>query len=126
MDFANILREAHEAATLAIAEYSLTHSEQPFNCGFAWVTISGTEPLARYCRNQIEAAKYFPPSQRNAVEFIHGSKGYPTGWQFWCPGDWPDTHPHRQDMDFYRAGAQGFGKKLAEFGIRATTGSRLD
>lgn len=125
MDFELILSDAYKAATRAILVHSLHHKEQEFNCGFAWVTIDGTEPLARHCHKALVAGNKTGWTDRDTKMF-YGSKGYPTGWQFWCPGDWPETHRHRQDMDFHRAGAEAFAKSLATYGIRATVGSRLD
>ena len=108
-DFEAILKEAHEKATAASNAHFAQHGESPFNCGFAWVTIAGTEPLARFCRKQENSSFY-------------GSKGYPQGWQFWQPGEFG-----RQDVSCWRAGADAFARHLGEtLGIRASVSSRLD
>ena len=112
-DFATILAEAHQAAS--DAQRNEVEQMNHFNCGFAWVTVDGRHPLVRWCRQQ---------SSPKAVgtEFrMYGSKGYPKGWQWWCPGSF-----RGQDVDIHRKGAQAFADKLAEYGITATVDSRLD
>lgn len=107
MDFAAILTEAHAAA--AEAQEGMVENMHALDCGFAWVTIYGTDPLARYCRKQDE------------MRSIYGSKGYPRGWQFWCPGG-----ARVQAVGIHEAGAKAFAMKLGEYGIRADWSSRLD
>ena len=104
MDYLKILTEAHAAACAAVAG-------QPDNgaCGFAWVTIDGNDGLARFCHKD------------RGVNRAFGSKGYPTGWQFWCPGNF-----RGQSVEAHERGAKAFRDKLAEYGIRATSNSRLD
>lgn len=128
MDFAKILNDAHNAASAAIlAKFKCGEREQPFNCGFAWVTIDGTSPLARYCRAEVKKAG----GAQHASSTL-GSKGYPRGWQFWKPGTWPTKAEagvdkmYEQDMDFHVAGARAFQEVLAQNGYSATVGSRLD
>jgi len=109
---AEVLKDAHEAATEAMKQWVLDHKELPFNCGFAWVNIDGTTPLARWCRK----------NESGQDRGYYGSKGYPRGWQFWAPGEY-----NGQDMDCQRAGAQAFSRVLAHrLGLAATVGSRLD
>jgi hypothetical protein len=131
MDFENILIEAQAAATAAIlAKFLSGDKEQPFNCGFAWVILSGRDPLAAYCRKRVKAL-----GGENLLSLNehrrYGSKAYPSGWQFWKPGIWPSSQEvgqtvYGQDMDFHYAGAEAFQKKLAEYGIAATVETRLD
>lgn len=122
MNYDLIIQQAHEAATAAIrAKFDKGDQEQGMNCGFAWVTISGNEPLARHCRARKDST-----GQR-----VYGSKGEPRGWWFWGPGHWPTAEEigrtvYGQDMDFKRAGAEAFADVLARYGIRATVSSRLD
>jgi hypothetical protein len=128
MDYEAILNEAQNAATAAIrAKFDKGDEEQPYNCGFAWVTISGTEALARHCRNLLKGAG--ARSRDNWRRY--GDKGEPRGWQWWAPGAWPTKEEigrtvYGQDMDFKRAGAQAFADVLAKYGIRATVSTRLD
>lgn len=109
-DYAAILTEAHAAARAAVAD-------QPdrWACGFAWVTIDGTHPLARWCRKHGAGAEGW--AQRS----IYGDKGYPKGWQWWCPGNF-----RGQSVDAHERGAYAFRDVLATYGIRADAGSRLD
>lgn len=115
LKLAGILVAAHAAAEQAVAEASAKFDEMRGACGFAWVTISGTEPLARHCRKQLKASG----DQRASRHF--GDKGYPTGWQFWGPGN-----HNGQRIDIKEAGARAFRDVLAANGIRADVGSRLD
>lgn len=120
MDFEAILTEAHRDAAAYIAAEVATkpENERDFYCGFAWVTIDGNEPLARWCRAKLKAL----PS--NAVYFDKakfGDRGYPKGWQFWKPGNF-----NGQSVRIHEVGARGFRDALARYGIRAVVGSRLD
>lgn len=123
LDFELVLRAAHAAAEAAVLSEAHARPEGPYalDCGFAWVTISGTDPLARYCRAQIKLVEH--PGQPAARERYHklGSKGYPSGWQWWKPGNW-----WGQSIRVHEAGARAFRDELAKFGIRADVGSRLD
>lgn len=116
MDYEAILTEAHNAAVAAVSVASITYDEMRGACGFAWVTIDGTEALARHCRKQVKA--YTP---ENPNRGYYGDKGYPTGWQFWNPGNYGG-----QRIDTKEAGAKAFMMVLAKYGIRANVGSRLD
>ena len=118
-DYETILNEAHKAAETAVAIASIKYDEMGGACGFAWVVISGNEPLARHCRAEI---KKVPTSGGVRVwDRKFGDKGYPSGWQFWNPGNHGG-----QRVDIKEAGAKAFALKLAEYGIRADWASRLD
>jgi hypothetical protein len=112
-DYGAIFTEAKAAAVAAVAEMQKTYAEGygGLDCGFAWVTIPGTEPLARYCRKMA--------AETGGRQY--GSKGYPTGWQFWNPGEYGG-----QSIGFKEAGAKAFQMALAKYGISGTVGSRLD
>lgn len=110
--FQNILVAAHTAAHRAVE-----HAEDKFACGFAWVTIDGTSPLARHCRKMAKSTGASAHSARR----LYGDKGYPRGHQWWCPGNFPG-----QSVEAHEKGAIAFRDKLAEYGISATVGSRLD
>lgn len=132
-DFEEILDAAHTAATAAIlAHFQAGNREQPFNCGFAWVTIEGTEPLARHCRKMVKSEVGQDQRFSRVYRMKYGDKGEPRGWQWWAPGTWPKPEDvgvptiYQQDMDFKAAGCRAFQAVLAEHGIRATVGTRLD
>lgn len=135
MDFEQILKDAHTAATKAILEkFRKGDREQPFNCGFAWVKVDGNDPLARFCRQRIKNTHTQLGGRTREEHRLFGDKGEP-GWQWWKPGNWPSAavlglndvpKVYEQDMDFHIEGAKAFVKVLAEHGIRATVGSRLD
>lgn len=112
MDYEAILIEAHAEAAKAVAHAATVYDEMRGACGFAWVTISGNEPLARHCRKQ---------SKNTLMRQHYGDKGYPKGWQFWNPGNHGG-----QRVDIKEAGAKAFVMVLAKYGIRADQGSRLD
>ena len=118
-DYAIILDAAHKAAETAVAIASIKYDEMGGACGFVWVVISGNEPLARYCRKQLKALPI--NGTRTAERRPFGDKGYPSGWQFWNPGNHGG-----QRVDIKEAGAKAFALKLAEYGIRADWASRLD
>lgn len=111
-DFEAILNEAHAAAREAVAAMP-AENPNALDCGFAWVTISGTEPLARYCRKIVKA-------DANARRH-YGDKGYPSGWQFWKPGDF-----NGQAIGHHEAGAKAFNAIITNHNIRGTIGSRYD
>lgn len=120
MDYEAILNEAHKAARVAVNVASIQYDEMAGACGFAWVTISGSEALARHCRKELkafDAAGVTNPRMRRHL----GDRGYPKGWQFWNPGDHGG-----QRVDIKEAGAKAFRDTLAKYGIRADAGSRLD
>ncbi|MFA5948042.1 MAG: hypothetical protein WC806_03650 [Candidatus Gracilibacteria bacterium] len=116
-DFSNILGAAHAAAKIAVAAIAHEEGSRGLDCGFAWVVIEGNDPLARFCRREVKAAEKF--GTRASSSF--GSKGYPSGWQFWCPGEF-----RGQSVHILEAGARAFRDALATHGIRATVNSRLD
>lgn len=133
MDYEKILTDAYAAATAAIlARFKEGKREHPFNCGFAWVIIDGQDGLARHCRKMLKSEVAQTDQFRREYQIRYGDKGYPRGWQFWKPGDWPSAAAvgvptiYQQDVDFMSAGAKGFADELAKHGIVATVGSRLD
>lgn len=113
MNYEKILAEAHAAAKAA--QVGMVEG-RGLDCGFAWVVVDGQDALARYCRAEIKRQGGERQASRNL-----GSKGYPRGWQFWKPGDF-----NGQSIGVHEAGARAFRDKLAEYGIRADVGSRLD
>lgn len=115
MDYDNLLKRAHAAAKLAADAEELANGHNWFPCGFAWVTISGTSPLARHCSKKLDN------SNPSTTSVTYGDKGYPKGWQFWCPG-----HRSTQRQETYKAGATAFAKVLTNAGIEATTSSGAD
>lgn len=112
--YTRILTQAHAAASAAMA-----NSIEDWACGFAWVTVSGNDPIARACRAELKRLNERPEGISKRRMF--GAPGYPKGWQWWGPGDY-----HGQSINVKEAGARAFRDKLAEYGIVATTGSRLD
>lgn len=112
-----ILSEALAAARGAVSAIAHEEGTRGLDCGFAWVTVGGNSSLARFCRRQIKAAEQ--SGSRASSDF--GSKAYPSGWQFWCPGD------HRgQSIHVMEAGANAFRDVLSRHGIASTVTSRLD
>jgi hypothetical protein len=111
VNFEAILQEAHEEAALAVE--GKVDNPRAFDCGFAWVTLGGNEPLVRYCRKVLKGG--------NGNSQKHGSKGWPNGWQWWNPGGYMG-----QSIGVKEKGAQAFRDALARHGISATVGSRLD
>jgi hypothetical protein len=109
-DFETLLADAHHAAKAAAA-----HMPDVGACGFAWVTVDGREPFARYCRTRARALELNGHSPHR-----FGGKGYPTGWRWWCPGY------NGQSIDAHEKAAAAFRDELAKHNIRATCGSRLD
>jgi hypothetical protein len=90
------------------------------NCGFAWATISGTEPLARFCRSKRREA-HGDPYAANLAANAYGEKHWQKGWMWWNPGGFTG-----QQVQHKEAGARAFRDALAKHGIVATVGSRLD
>lgn len=115
-DYAAILDEAHAAAREAVAAEG-PENTLALNCGFAWVTISGNEPLARWCR----AARRKLGNDTYATRGTYGELHWHKGWMWWNPGDF-----HGQQVTHKEAGARAFRDALAKYGIVATIGSRLD
>lgn len=119
IDYEIILNDAHYAAEQAVAKLG-PEDLNALDCGFAWVTIPGNSPLARFCRKQVKTAeaigdKTYQTSHR------YGSHGYPKGWQFWKPGNFPG-----QAIGHHIAGARAFNEVLARYNIVGTLGSRYD
>ncbi len=118
-NYTEILVSAHLAAYEATKD--MKENPHAFDCGFAWVNIDGTHPLARFCRTErkdkldLQAIHGLRPTQ------FFGDKGYPRGWQWWCPGN-----KSAQSIHIHRAGAAAFAKVLGEHNIVATVSSRLD
>jgi hypothetical protein len=112
INYAAVLAEAHKAASEAV-------DGQPdqYACGFAWVVIYGNDPLARYCRAQLK----LQPGDDWKTRRYFGDRGYPRGWHFWQPGNFPG-----QSVDTHLKGATAFRAVLAKYGIRADVNSRLD
>lgn len=122
IDYEKILDEAHAAAAGAVEVASQKYPEQIGACGFAWATIPGNEALARHCRAQIaKLNKQHGGNPPRSLTLKYGSKGYPSGWQFWNPGGYMG-----QRIEVKEFGAAAFRDELAAAGIRADTGSRLD
>ena len=129
-----ILTEAHAAADKAILDhYAAGNVEQPYNCGFAWVTIDGRSGMARHCRNKM-ANRH--EAGRDAW-LCYGDKSE-SGWQWWSPGNWPtveqvkavrpdfDDRIYTQDMSFNFEGAKAFAEVLTKHGVAARASQRLD
>ena len=110
INYAEILKNAHDAATAAANQYKNDFGEQQFNCGFAWVIVPTRSAFVKWCKDQPENGNYF------------GDKSYPKGYDFWCPGEFMG-----QDMNCHRAGAVAFAKVLKdELGIDAQVRYKLD
>ena len=118
----SVLVEAHNAAKAAVIAELAREPENPhaFDCGFAWVTIPGTHPLARHCRTQRNRLEGDARAQNDGAH-LYGNKGYPRGWQWWCPSDY-----RGQSVRVWRVGAAAFAACLATHGVRADVRSRLD
>lgn len=135
--FEAILDEAHAAAKAAVDAMG-PEDRNALDCGFAWVTVDGMEPLARYCRDK---AKEIEVERTNAAaraivggDSVHnanvpyvvkarkyGSKAHPKGWQWWKPGGF-----NGQAIGHHEAGAKAFRDVLAKHNIVGTTGTRYD
>lgn len=113
MDFDAILSSAYKAA--ADAQAGLVEDMNALDCGFAWVTVKGNTAFAKWCKQQADAA-----SDR-WVARNYGSKGYPKGWKFWCPGSFGG-----QSMPIHLAGAEAFAYVLQANNIEADVGCRYD
>ena len=114
--FEAILDEAYAAADAVIVAKG-PEDMNALDCGFAWVVIGGTEPLARYCR----AALKKMPSVGWRESRRYGSKHWQRGWEFWGPGEF-----NGQAIGHKRAGAEAFAAMLAKHNINGTVGSRYD
>jgi hypothetical protein len=125
VDYAAILKAAHEAADAA--QEGMVEDLNAFDCGFAWVTIDGRHGLAKWARKELarlraegehnEAAR---PVLRMHMRKL-GDKAWPGGWQWWCPGAF-----NGQAIGIHLAGAQAFQAVLLHHGIDALVDSRLD
>lgn len=140
MDFHSLLEKAHNQATAAMEDFlagyrgvckdqsaetlakqlkncGVTSVDQlePLYCGRAWISIKGTTPLAKFC-NKMEAEQ-----GRGAPHGFYGMKGYPKGWEFYCPGTY-----RGQSMDVFEAGAKAFAEVLRENNIECVFHSRAD
>ncbi len=107
--YGQILGEAHAAATIAGTAWE-REGNHWFPCGFAWVTTPGTSALVRWCRLN---------TGHNPV--FYGSKGYPKGWQWWCPGQGAS-----QSMEKAERCARAFAAVLEQHGFEATVNYRAD
>ena len=119
----SVLVEAHNAAKEAVIAEVAREPENPhaFDCGFAWVTIPGTHPLATHCRAMLKSEVGQSAQFRHEYARKYGDKGYPRGWQWWCPGEFRGW-----SVRVWRVGAAAFAAYLATHGVRADVGSRLD
>lgn len=108
IDYEDLFTQAWKAANVAMTEQRASRGENPFGCGFAWVTVSPARgPFIAWCRAQ---------GHRQYGRLRPGQ-----GWVFWGPGDY-----YGQDMDVKYAGAAAFARVLGEAGLRASASSRLD
>lgn len=119
IDYEAILDEAHAAAAAAVAKLG-PENPNALDCGFAWVTISGNHPLARFARKQVKTAEA-AGDRRYVVRQRYGSAGITRGWEFWKPGNFPG-----QAIGHHLAGATAFNEVLARHNIVGTLGSRYD
>jgi len=130
------LEEAYAAASEA--QRGMVENPNALDCGFAWVQVDpGQHPFVAYCRKQRKAAeearrmaeRAAPDGRAGSALWDrvrrYGSKGYPGGWQFWCPGSF-----RGQAIGIHEAGARAFRDSLAlqrgMGGARVTMGSRFD
>jgi len=102
--FNDIVIEAKRAAQEAVDDAGITPS--PYNCGFAWINISGRGNFAKFTKE-------------------HGlsNKGYPKGHTIWYSQVYNSVS---QDMDIHKVACDAFAKVLKEHGIKCSVGQRLD
>lgn len=123
LDYGKILDEAHKAA----AKAQLGMTEQPMNCGFAWVKVSGNSGLANYCRKQMKQRQELHDKKQIGPRTLaegaqhFGSRSETGGWRWSYVGLFTG-----QDMDIKAAGCRAFQDVLANYGIAATVETRLD
>ena len=123
LDYGKILDEAHKAA----AKAQLGMTEQPMNCGFAWVKVPGNSGLAHFCRKQMKqrqelhGRKQIGPRTLSEAAAHFGSRSETGGWRWSYVGTFTG-----QDMDIKAAGCRAFQEVLARHGIAATVETRLD
>ena len=103
-DYIAIHQAALAAARQAVAAIAHEEGTRGLDCGFAWVNFSGQDPFGRAVKSQPEV-----------------SRGYPTGYQVWNPGE------HRgQSIHIIEAGARAYAEVLKDNNINSTVGSRYD
>ena len=109
--FLELWQAARTAANAAAVEQNAkldAESSRGFDCGFAWVTMPGNIPFARWCKKQGIS-----------------SKGYPTGQQIW----YSKLHSvPTQSVSVHEAAARAARDVLAH-GLQTSMismGSRLD
>jgi hypothetical protein len=122
--FSELLDRAYAAADRAQA--GLRENPNAFDCGFAWVTVDpSNHAFVMWCKAQLKGLEGPGGNRDHDARRRYGSKGYPTGWQFWCPGSF-----HGQSMPIHEAGARAFRDVLALApgmgGARVSVGSRYD
>lgn len=135
-DYAEVFKNAEDAATIAMSTTAAKVDPNAFDCGFAWVTVRPARGgFVSWCKAQIKAAgaKFdsagnmtnldgsFPATNSRLVS-KYGSLAYGGGWQFWKPG----TGYNGQSMTVFEAGARAFANVLVENGVKASVGTRLD
>lgn len=113
--FEAILAEAHNAARDAIKAQTSAYdfSDLRGACGFVYVVMEGRSPFVNYCRAIVKSNA--GPSSR------YGDKSWPSGWEFWSPGDY-----NGQRIDVKETGAFAFRAVLMAHNIRSAIRSRLD
>lgn len=109
--FEDVLDEAHAAAKKVVSTMPLEDGNA-FDCGFAWVSIFGSDGLARSCRAAVK---------KGGDVGRYGRKMEGLGHTWWKPGGFSG-----QAIGHHEAGAKAFRDVLAKHGIRATVGSRYD
>jgi len=110
MNWSAIYNQAVSAGKKAAHEYNAKlppEAQRGLDCGFVWVTVHPAHgPFIAWCRANGK-----------------GDKGYRGDWQFWYY-EFDDTNT--QSIDVHTAAARAFAFALAEHGIRADIGSRMD
>lgn len=107
----NAAQEAADAENKRLGDESL----RGFDCGFAWVHVETRHPFVNWCKAQIRLAA------TSEAANVYGSKGYPTGWQFWCPCD-----VQTQSITVFQRAAEAFAEVLKTYNVPCGTGSRYD
>lgn len=134
MDYADLLKRAHDAAKAAIMAEVAREPEDlnAFDCGYAWVILKPARgPFVTFCRKAIKEATTNPApgvalsrSVNNAEKEYGAVRDYGGGgWQWWMPGR--DVF-NGQSIRMFEKGAEAFVAVLREAGLNATVGSRLD
>lgn len=108
--FARIFSDCEVAATRAAEQANASmppEGQRGLDCGFAWVTIRPARGgFVNWCR-----------ANKKGYRVDWGSGG----WQIMCSG-----YHMTQSVSVHMAAADAFAKMLGRFGIKASTGSRLD